>query len=156
MIYFKTLGRCCAWQRVSRQVKARYLLWLQLTKANRGTFQQPIDARFKLRLCNRTRALRVLRMWGFSWRTGIEGVVDSQGTMECSCVSRAEDMTYLYSYRPEARSPPRLKTRVVRPGELATGGRALPERTEDCRVCMAHHRSVISSSWCGGWVKIAS
>jgi hypothetical protein len=28
-------------------------------------------------------------------------------------------------------------------GELATGGRALPERTEDCRVRTAHHRSVI-------------
>ena len=32
-------------------------------------------------------------------------------------------------------------------GELTTGGRALPERTEDCRVRTAHHRSVIKFSW---------
>ena len=32
-------------------------------------------------------------------------------------------------------------------GELATGGWALPERTEDCRVRTAHHRSVILFSW---------
>ena len=32
-------------------------------------------------------------------------------------------------------------------GELATGGRALPERTEDCRVCTVHHRSIILFSW---------
>jgi hypothetical protein len=32
-------------------------------------------------------------------------------------------------------------------GELATGGRALPERTEDCPVRTAHHRSVILFSW---------
>ena len=32
-------------------------------------------------------------------------------------------------------------------GELATGGRVLPERTEDCRVRTAHHRSVILFSW---------
>ena len=56
------------------------------------------------------------------------------------------------SYRVEARSAPRPKTRGVRPGELATGGRALrplPERNEDRRVRTAHHRSVILFSWVG-------
>ena len=47
------------------------------------------------------------------------------------------------SYRVEARSAPRPKTKGVCPGELATGGRALPERNEDHQIRTAHHRSVI-------------
>ena len=34
-----------------------------------------------------------------------------------------------------------------RQGVRIQGGRALPERTENCRVCTAHHRSVILFSW---------